>query len=217
MSADLGTGPAGPVFRPVVGRPATEDPLVASLVEASIRLTKTGLPKVAVLLAFIVLAASLKAGSALLPLYAVAVTLIALMFFFLAYSSLRVPLGARRRLVREPVREVVLGGDDLLETRRSVYVRLAPDSWHRMRLGSVVRDFLARERRVFVLGPDESGRALVFLPGSPVGGLAKTRREPPRGAKPVSALPWKPGAPKDDPVRPWFATSSVFSLWSPRS
>ncbi|WAL66452.1 hypothetical protein ORV05_01105 [Amycolatopsis cynarae] len=205
MHADLGTDPVPresgmAVFRPEVGRPGAEEPLIPPLVAASARRTRRLAVWLPPFVAFVFLPLFLGGEDVLLLVAQVIFTAVLLAVW---YSFLKVTPRARRRLLQSPVREIVLGDGDLLETRYALWMRLAGeagDRWYALRPGGVVRDFLATERRLFVLGPDDSGRALVHLPGYVAPLIVRTRREPARGAKPVAALPRRFGAPKDDRI-----------------
>lgn len=205
MSAGIEAGAVPPreeivVFEPREDRPAGEDPWIAPLVRAASRRRRSlalwSLPLFAVCV-FVLLAGRDWAGVALPVVLAL---FFAARFLLGVYNWFQSSPRSRERLLATPLRKIRLGEGDLRATKRALYVRLSDDQWFRFRPSSVYAPLLARRRHVWVLGPDSSGRAIVFPPGMVQGVARRVETAPSSKAEPVVGAEARTVAPEDDPV-----------------
>ncbi|MEU6643928.1 hypothetical protein ABZ863_15425 [Saccharomonospora sp. NPDC046836] len=191
--------PAGfVIFEPRGDRPAREEPFLSAVL-ANLRRQSQA--------TFVLSLLFLGIGIALLVIDAVPVLGVALVVVFglLALYSVFAwwsGFGEMRALLETPIREVRPQPDGLQHTGDSVSVRIGDGqaSWVRGWLPAGYRALLARERRVWVLGPSARGRVVLVLPGSVLCAAAKTTRAPRRGSRPLPEVWQRSSAPKDDPV-----------------
>jgi hypothetical protein len=93
--------------------------------------------------------------------------------------------------------------DEILVSGRKVSFPLPGDGerrWVVVPLAPAQRVVLAGVRRVWMLGPDPSGRVAVLLPGALNGRSGRIRSEPAPGSVALAPQSREPVAPKDDPV-----------------
>jgi hypothetical protein len=105
---------------------------------------------------------------------------------------------------------------ELLVSGRKISFPLPGDGerrWVVVKLASAQRVVLAGIRRMWLLGPDQSGRVGVLLPGAVAGRGGWIRAEPAPGSVLLAAQSREPVAPKDDPVlRAYFRTAARTNL-----
>lgn len=166
------------VYEPHLGEPAATDPLEVEIVEK----TRGRLITSSVFYAFPVALAVLfrLTGPAVWTVTAVFTALAALSVWTLACRTR--PLG---RLLRMPAVVLTPGPGHLLVSGRTVSIALPGPQprWVVARMPRSKRLLLARERRVFMLGPDARGRLVLRVPGSIIGQFGRVRTAPAPGSR----------------------------------
>lgn len=201
--ADAGQPPIV-VFEPRGDRPAREEPLIAPLMMSLVRRRRRALVLALLLLPLMALQLVVVGGSdagALPVLAMIGAAALALVATCNWWHSR--PAGWEKLLER-PIRRVELAAADVRMTRSTAWLRVTagPDElWIRSRATAALVGLVsARKGYVWILGPYSGGRVVAFLPGSILPGVARLRRAPVRGARPVAPVPGGPSAPKDDLV-----------------
>ncbi len=169
------------VYEPHLGEPAAADPLEVEIVEKGRSRLITSSVCYALGIALAVLFRP--AGPAVWTVVAVFAVLVAWSVWALA---------RRIRLLRMPAVVLAPAPGQLLVSDRTVSILLpGPEPrWVVVRMPRSKRLLLARERRVFMLGPDARGRLVLRVPGSIIGQFGRVRTAPaPESREPGEVAP----------------------------
>ncbi|MFF5987266.1 hypothetical protein [Prauserella flavalba] len=199
-----GVGPLAPLrARPLGDRPARDEPLLGPPL---LRLRRKARPTLLLYpLLTVPFAAGLVLGDPRAPL---ALPVLGTAFFGLGslynlvlwFTFLGRPA---KKLLAQPVREMTATAAGMRVTRLRVTMRVAgapEEQWLRMGLPAGLRTQLLAEPRLWVVGPDRKGRALVALPGATLLRPARITTVPPRRSRPANPVRQGLSAPCDDPV-----------------
>lgn len=201
MTGDVGAVDAARdrvrVFEPQPGSTLSGHPLLNGIMEIGrkrIRRNIVALPvAVALLVAIMFLEDDVFGAMPLVVIGVLAVVVWGLQVFVYFYA-IRPTYGLRDKPFFEArPREILVSG-------RKVSFELPGGGWLVVKLGPAHRALLAGLRRMWLVGPDASGRVGMLLPGMVNGSGGRIRTEPAPGSAALPALSRAPAAPKDDPL-----------------